>query len=123
VGGRAIRLGDGHEWSFAGPAEILATSSGFRREVAGLLAAIFEEPDEADRRRGELALAIKLLSLNYELDPRGYARLLSSPPDDPGRLRREFRELTREHASVWPVARDHAPSLDPLRWGAMAGAC
>src|SRR5438105_2253454 len=69
LGGLPVRLADGGEWAFAGPEEVEAAEPGFRAELFGLLTAIAEEEDEAEWLRGELALGIHLLAVNYEFSP------------------------------------------------------
>src|SRR5690242_7891870 len=76
LGGLPVRLADGQDWAFAGPRELSRADESLRGEVHGLLGAIAWAEDEADRLRGELALAIALLAANYDLAPADYARLL-----------------------------------------------
>jgi hypothetical protein len=80
LGGRFVRLADGRGWAFPGPSEIAAAGQTLGAEVMALLVGIAEAEDEADRLRGELALAIRLLAINYDLSSADYSRLLSSPP-------------------------------------------
>jgi hypothetical protein len=100
LGGLAVRLADGRGWFFAGPGEISASGEPLRAEVEALLTEIAEAEDEADRLRGELALAIRLLSLNYDLTPDDYSRLLACPAGQPGlsELQIAFRDLALRHA-------------------------
>src|SRR5690242_4889167 len=77
LGGLPIPLADGQDWAFAGPREAAAAGPADRAAVADLLRGIDEADDHADHLRGELALAIHLLGLNYDLSPADYARLLT----------------------------------------------
>ena len=133
LGGRFIRLADGREWAFPGPSEIAAAGQTLGAEVMALLVGIAEAEDEADRLRGELALAIRLLAINYDLSPADYSRLLSSPPGSPGiaEMQMSFRDLAHRHAQAlesreaptvsqgrrfhWPTFRRHR--LAPRRAG------
>ncbi|MEO6809479.1 MAG: hypothetical protein ABI353_10260 [Isosphaeraceae bacterium] len=91
LGGLPIVLGDGQEWAFPGPRELFDVNGQFNSELLSLLEAIREVQDESERLRGELALAIQLLSLNYELRPDDFTRLLGGP--DVGGMQRGFHDL------------------------------
>ena len=100
--GRFVRLADGRGWAFPGPSEIAAAGQAVGAEVRALLVGVAEAEDEADRLRGELALAIRLLATNDDLSPAGHSRLLSSTPDRPGiaEMQMSFRDLARRHAQA-----------------------
>jgi hypothetical protein len=102
LGGRFVRLADGRGWAFPGPSEIAAAGQTLGAEVLALLVGIAEAEDEADRLRGELALAIRLLATNYDLSPADYSRLLSSPPGslEIAEMQMSFRDLARSHAQA-----------------------
>ena len=102
LGGLPIPLADGQDWAFAGPREVAAAGPADRAAVADLLRGIDEADDHADRLRGELALAIHLLGLNYDLSPADYARLLTGTPTDPwfAPLQSYFHDLARRHAEA-----------------------
>lgn len=96
-GGRGILLGDGGEWTFPAPAE---GASEWDPELAGLIGAVSEAEDRADRLRCELALAIALLSRNYELGPAEYRTLFGFRPGgaELAGAQAAFRALAMEHA-------------------------
>ena len=75
-GGRPIRLADGQEWRLPGPRELAHATGRDRDDVVATLSMIAEAEDETERLRAELALAIQLLSLNYDLIPGDYSPLL-----------------------------------------------
>lgn len=109
-----IRLADGGEWEFDGPAEVAGRGAQEVAVVRALVQAIAESEDAAERRRGELALAIRLLSRRYRLTPDDYSRLLTFSPDDPRGTKAQdaFRVLARLHAETLrpAVAAPAAPS-------------
>jgi hypothetical protein len=133
LGGRFLGSADGRGWAFPGPNEIAAAGQAVGAEVMALLVGIAGAEDEADRLRGELALAIRLLATNYDLSPADSSRLLSSTPDRPGiaEMQMRFRDLARRHAQAlqprealtvsqgrrfhWPTSRRHR--LAPGRAG------
>ncbi len=104
LGGGWVQLADGQEWAFPGPEEI-AGDRLQRNGVAALLRAIGEAEDDAERRRGELALAIKLLAVNYDLSPEMFQRILGRSADAraAAAMQAAFRDLARRHAeALWP---------------------
>jgi len=92
-GGRGLRLADGEVWNFPHPAATPPHDGG---EVShrDLTLAICEADDEYDRGLAELALAIYLLNLNYELSPRDLRELLTFEPGS--EALREWRAGLRE---------------------------
>jgi hypothetical protein len=107
-GGLPIRLGDGQAWAFVGPRELAEVGEAFRVEVVMLLLEIAEAEDAADRMRGELALAIHLLSLNYDLSPGDLWRLLAEVYQEAryAELQAGFSDLARRHAeAIWRTTR------------------
>lgn len=106
VGGEPIILADGQAWSFPGPGE-LAEEGPEREEVAAILLAIAECEDEAERLRGELVLAVRLLRVNYGLSPAAFREILEFRPGDPG--------LAASQAAFRGLARRHAEALRPCR--------
>lgn len=122
LGGLPIELGDGQEWAFPGPRELFDDNGQFTPELLSLLEGIGEARDDSERLLGELALAIHLLSLNYELEPVDYTRLLGGP--GLGRMQQGFHDLAtrlflaladREHPQPVPETgrRFRFPSFRP----------
>jgi hypothetical protein len=91
LGGLPIELGDSQAWAFPGPRELFDAHGRFAPELLSLLKAIREAQHDSERLLGELALAIYLLSLNYELEPGDYSQLLGGP--NLARMQHEFRDL------------------------------
>ena len=108
--GRTIRLADGQEWMFPDPRCSPSGALDFEAAAdAATVAAVFEAFEPADRRRAELALAIRLLGHNYHLDPGGYRALLTFDRDDPAlaATQNAFHELALEYAQrLWPADED-----------------
>ncbi len=114
LGGHPICMADGCDWVFAGPKEVAEDKSPLCAEVKALLGEIDEAEDEADRRRGEMALAIHLLARNYNLAPADYARLLAFSAGDPRltKLQDSFRVLAHRNAdALRPREGASAPSV------------
>jgi hypothetical protein len=102
VEGTRIRLANGQTWSF--PDQLPCEEED---EHQGLLRAIGEAEDEPERLRGELALAIYLLSLNYHLTSSDYTLLLSFDSRDPAlaEMQTALGELaTRQRRALRPGA-------------------
>lgn len=95
--GRRIRLADGQWWTFPGPDAWCGSDRG------ALLRGVLEAEDDFERLRAELALAIRLLRLNYELEPADYGRLLSFAPNHPDRIpvQQAFHELAIDHVRAF----------------------
>ena len=98
--GFEIKLADGHEWTFPAPQDrSISSDSGAGDEYLGLLRAVWEAEDIHERRLGELALAIYLIELNYQLSPAQLEFLFTFPPKSPelADSQRAFDLLAREH--------------------------
>jgi hypothetical protein len=126
--GTGIRLADGQCWTF--PAPLVPSGNDPDAMTAGradlttyvaLIRAVIEAEDRDDRRRCELALAIWLLSYNYDLDPADYQMLLGFAPGSAALARSQeaFSTLAFEHAqSLWSRRRDEATTTaaEPVGW-------
>jgi len=102
--GTPIRLANNQEWTFPAP----TTDSEFSVEFAGpeylgLLHAVREAEDESEQRLAELALAIFLIGLNYELSSTDLANLFTFQP--------RSQELAHSQRAFESLARDHILSL------------
>jgi hypothetical protein len=75
--GRSIRMGDRQHWMFPPP-----PASGLDPEYDGLLRIHGESEDGDDERRIELAMAILLLSRNYDPTPDEYVAIFSFGMDE-----------------------------------------
>jgi hypothetical protein len=96
--GTGIRLADGQTWTLPG-----RSPEAEDPEFDGIIRAVFEAEDDAERLRSELALTILLLSRNYDLKPGDYQRLLGYRPNDPA-----LAEMQRAvHDFVMDQARRH----------------
>jgi hypothetical protein len=119
--GPVIRLADGQTWVFPAPAEDAARSEEiFGPGYTALVRSVFEAEDRPEQLRCELALAIRLLSHNYELAPAEYRALLGFQPDSPelAQAQAEFHALALDHAGrlLGPV-QDAAPvAAQPSGW-------
>jgi hypothetical protein len=98
LGGKPIRLADGRTWQFPGPEA--GHREAFGSSYGPLIAALCQAEDEPERLRAEMALAICLLTTNYDLGPDDLCSVLELPPGDPGlaEMQRGFRELAADHA-------------------------
>jgi hypothetical protein len=93
--GRKIRLADGQLWTLPVPGpEWSDKAHSNRHEYHGLICAIAQADDDAERCLAELAFAILLLDQNYCLTPADYQQLL------------EFPAKSRESAA-WEIALGH----------------
>jgi hypothetical protein len=116
--GRAIELADGQEWTFPSP------DGGSRiafdcadEEYHGLIRAVAEAENHHERLLAELALAIFLLRLNYDLGSEDLEFLLTFPPDS-AQLRnsqQQFRALAADHfehviGAASPSSSNEAPA-------------
>jgi peptidoglycan/xylan/chitin deacetylase (PgdA/CDA1 family) len=90
VEGTRIRLADGHDWAF--PDQPPRPDD---HELISVLRAIGESEDRPERLRGGLALAILLLSRNYDLTPADFQAILAFAPGDTelSELQRAVHEL------------------------------
>lgn len=107
LGGELIFLAEGRGRFFPGPAQIESAGPSVIAEVMELIEAIGTSEDEAERLQGELALAIHLLSLNYELGPDDYRRLLGGAAG--------ASQLARIQASIRLLAVRLAEAFGPNR--------
>lgn len=103
-GGLPILLADDRPWALPGPRE---TSPGgvADERTARLVRWVAESRNRADRLLGEMALAIHLLALNYDLAPDDYRQLLEVDRADP----RFARMIDDFHANYLR----HAKALEP----------
>jgi hypothetical protein len=95
--GTRIRLADGQAWSFPDHPPYREDD-----EHQLVLTAIGEAEDESERLRAELALAILLLSRNYNLTPADFEAILGYAPDDPalGQMQQAVRELATQQCQA-----------------------
>ena len=78
--GTTICLANDQEWTFPAPtadSEFAVESA--EAEYLGLIHAVQEAEDQSERRLAELALAIFLIGLNYDLSPTDLAKLVHVP--------------------------------------------
>ena len=102
--GIPICLANGQEWTFPAPAvdsEFALESA--EAEYLGLIHVVQEAEDQSERRLAELALAIFLIGLNYELSSTELANLFTFQPCS--------QELTNSQHAFESLARDHILSL------------
>jgi|GEM_PF-1145412 len=115
--GRDIPLANGQEWTFPAPTD----ESGFAIEAAGaeyleLICAVLEAEDSSDRRLAELALAILLIGLNYQLSSTDLANLLTFQPRSQALAdsQHAFEALARDHI-LWLASSGKIPVPAPSR--------
>jgi len=102
--GTPICLANDQEWTFPAPttdSEFAVEGAGV--EYLGLIHAVQEAEDESERRLAELALAIFLIGLNYQLNSTDLATLFTFQPRSP--------ELVNSQDAFESLARDHILSL------------
>ncbi|MFO0908517.1 MAG: hypothetical protein U0794_09170 [Isosphaeraceae bacterium] len=80
AGGIPVRLADGRSWCLAPPSALDGDP-----QFDALLAGVEQADDQFERRRAELALAIFLLTRNYDLSAAELNSLLSFEHDAAGR--------------------------------------
>ncbi len=80
AGGVWIRMADGQEWLFSNP-----PAPGNDPEYDALVQGLLEAEDESEARKFELAIAIWLLSRNYQPSPREYEEIFSFASDNAAR--------------------------------------
>ena len=90
--GAKILMADGQEWSLAKPSSEMLGSAQFKAFTRGLL----EAEDRSDLLRAEFALAINLLTSNYDLGPNDLQSLLG--------FRRGSPELAQFQADIHRVS-------------------
>ena len=98
--GTSIRLANDQEWIF--PAPTAVSRCAFELEGAeylGLIQAVQEAEDQSERRLAELALAIFLIGLNYQLSSSDLLDLFTfqSRSQKLADSQRAFELLAREH--------------------------
>jgi hypothetical protein len=102
--GNPICLANDQEWMFPAPAahsEFAVESA--EAEYLGLIHAVQEAEDQSERRLAELALAIFLIGLNYQLSSTDLANLFTFQP--------RSQKLTNSQHAFESLARDHILSL------------
>jgi hypothetical protein len=115
VEGVRIRLANGQQWSFPDrpphPED---------QELIALLQAVDEAEDAHERLRGELALAILLLSRNYDLGPDDYQAILGYPQDDPAiaAMQTALHELAIRQSRDLPrlSPKSNSPPIHSTHW-------
>jgi hypothetical protein len=75
--GTGIKMADGQEWLFSSP-----PPPGTDAEYDGLVEGLLEAEDQNDARKSELAIAMFLLSRNYQPTPREYEEIFSFRTQD-----------------------------------------
>jgi len=97
--GLSIPMADHQAWVFPIAGGELRLTAAKHDEYLGILKAYAEGEDATERQLAELALAIFLIELNYELDSRELALLFSFPPGSPALLEAHasFRNLALGH--------------------------
>lgn len=109
-GGRGIRLANGEVWNLPGPEAAFRSNEG-RTSYPALARAICEADGESDRGLAELALAIFLLNLNYDLSSADLQELLAFEPGSDAL--RGWREALREMAASHVKFLREVSSADP----------
>jgi len=102
--GNPICLANGQEWILPAPtadSEFAVESAA--AEYLGLIHAVQEAEDQSERRLAELALAIFLIGLNYQLNSTDLANLFTFQP--------RSRELADSQHAFESLARDHVLAL------------
>ena len=102
--GNLISLANDQEWTFPAPtadSEFAVEAAG--TEYLGLVRAIMEAEDQSDRRLAELAMAIFLVGLNYQLNSTELANMFTFQP--------RSQELADSQQAFESLARDHILSL------------
>ncbi|HKM53119.1 MAG TPA: hypothetical protein VJY33_06875 [Isosphaeraceae bacterium] len=102
--GTPICLANDQEWAFPAPtadSEFAVESA--EAEYLGLIHALLEAEDQSERRLAELALAIFLIGLNYQLSSTDLANLFTFQP--------RSQKLADSQHAFESLARDHILSL------------
>ena len=113
--GQKIRMADGQGWTFPLPIrEWSDKAHSDRGEYNGLIRSIIEAEDDSERRLGEFAFAIFLLSQNYRLSPLDYQQLLDfgSETSESIAWRNSLRQLSEEHTHCFSDALSIAAEPD-----------
>jgi hypothetical protein len=115
--GREITLADGRPWTFPAPGGHAVPATRARDDdYLGLLRAVWEAEDLQERYLAELALAIYLIELNYQLSSAELEFLFTYRSGSPelADSQRAFDMLAREHLqSVCPEAILPQPPSSP----------
>ncbi len=102
--GTPICLANDQEWTFPAPtADSGLVFESAEAEYLGLIQAVREAEDQSERLLAELALAIFLIGLNYQLSSTDLANLFTFQP-------RSQKLIDSQHAFE-SLARDHILSL------------
>jgi len=102
--GNPICLANDQEWTLPAPAEDSEFVVGSAEaEYLGLIHAVQEAEDQSERRLAELALAIFLIGLNYQLSSSDLANLFTFQP--------RSQKLADSQHAFESLARDHILSL------------
>jgi len=111
LGGKGLRLANGEVWNFPRPATVPRGLDG-ERPHHELARAIHEADNEADRGLAELALAIFLLGLNYDLTPEDHQELLAFEPDSDALhdWRTGLRAIATAHVEYYQGASSTIPA-------------
>src|SRR5208337_244032 len=119
--GNPICLANDQEWTFPAPradSEFAVESA--EAEYLGLIQTVQEAEDQSERQLAELALAIFLIRLNYELSSTDLANLFTFQPRSQELVdsQHAFESLARDHV-VWLARLDgprrHVPAPGPER--------
>jgi hypothetical protein len=98
--GTSIRLANDQEWTFPAPTAVSKFAvEPEGAEYLGLIQAVQEAEDQSERRLAELALAIFLIALNYQLSSTDLVKLFTFQPrsQELADSQRAFELLAREH--------------------------
>src|SRR3954447_13765680 len=109
--GTRITLADGQAWSLPDHPPYNDDP-----EHLALLRGVSEAEDDAERLRAELALAIFLLSRNYDLLPRDYRAILQFEPGDPAlaEMQRAVHTLAADQVRALRLLDQSASSPSPV---------
>jgi hypothetical protein len=98
--GTPICLANDQEWTFPAPtADPVFATEPTGNEYVGLIQAVREAEDQSEQRLAELALAIFLIGLNYQLGASNLVSLFTFPP--------ESQKLADSQCAFESLARDH----------------
>jgi hypothetical protein len=103
--GTPICLANDQEWIFPAPtADSVLPAELAGNEYLGLIQAVREAEDRSEQRLAELALAIFLIGLNYQLNSMDLVILFTFPP--------ESQELADSQLAFESLAHEHVLSLE-----------
>jgi hypothetical protein len=116
-GGAWIKMADGREWLFSSPPAL-----GVHADYDALAHALLEAEDRTEARKCQLAIAIFLLSRNYEPSPSEYVKVFYFGSDDAAQSSAEEAisslirsNLDQERRHVAPGQAASATLRPPLR--------